>query len=293
MLSAVILAAGCSADNEGAAEAENNVHTNTETAPDENNSAAEELNETNDAEDNSEEEELEIEDEEENEEGKDEEESDGEEDMEEPETPAYSLQGDSSIAPLEEGAENNAVLLTIDDAPDQHAVEMAETLAELDAGAIFFVNGHFLEGEEKEEMLQHIHELGFEIGNHTMTHPNLRDVTEGETEEEIIALNDRIEEIIGERPRFFRAPFGVNTDKSEEVVETEGMQSMNWTYGYDFEADYMEAEALEEIMVETELLRGGANLLMHDRSFTLEALPGIVEGLREKGYEIVDVRDIE
>ena len=36
---------------------------------------------------------------------------------------------------------------------------------------------------------------------------------------EIVELNDLIEEITGERPRFYRAPFGVNTDYSKELIE--------------------------------------------------------------------------
>ncbi|WP_444684114.1 polysaccharide deacetylase family protein [Alkalicoccus luteus] len=215
-----------------------------------------------------------------------------EEGNEEAAEPAYYVAGDASIQPLED-AEEEIVLMTIDDAPDNHGVQMAEALAEMDTPAIFFVNGHFITSDEGKEQLEEIYELGFEIGNHTMSHPNLSDVSAEETEAEIVELNDMIEEITGERPRFFRAPFGVNTDASEEIVEAEGMQSMNWTYGYDWEADYMEAGPLAEIMVETENLRSGANLLMHDREHSLEALEDIVEGLRGKGYDFVDPDEIE
>lgn len=204
--------------------------------------------------------------------------------------PLYKLaegEDDHTIRPID-NADEQVVLLTIDDAPDSYSVEMANILADLDAGAIFFVNGHFLQSEEGKEQLQEIYELGFEIGNHTMTHANLSDLTEEEQIDEIVELNDLVEEIIGERPRFFRAPFGENTDVSKRIVEEENMQWMNWTYGYDYFNEYMNREALTEIMLETELLRSGANLLMHDREFTKEALADIVEGLREKDYEIVD-----
>ncbi|WP_280769134.1 polysaccharide deacetylase family protein [Salipaludibacillus daqingensis] len=201
--------------------------------------------------------------------------------------PLYEIDSNIAIRPIDD-ADEEIVLLTIDDAPDNYGPEMAQILKDLDAGAIFFVNGHFIQSEEGQEQLKEIHELGFEIGNHTMTHPNLSNISEEEQYEEIVHLNDLIEEIIGERPRFFRAPFGVNTDYSKELMEDEGMQWMNWSYGYDWEAGYMEKEALEEIMVEAPALGNGANLLMHDREFTKDALEGIVEGLREKGYEIVD-----
>ncbi|RQW20801.1 polysaccharide deacetylase family protein [Bacillus sp. C1-1] len=194
-----------------------------------------------------------------------------------------------TVEPIEgTEADPEVVLLTIDDAPDKHGVEMAETLKELDAPAIFFVNGHFINTDEKAEQLVQIHEMGFEIGNHTMSHPNLGEISEEQQREEIVGLNDRIEEIIGERPRFFRAPFGVNTDFTKEIVEEEGMTLMNWTYGYDWDSNYMTAESIADIMVNAPELGNGGNLLMHDREWTNEGLEEIVNGLRDKGYGLLN-----
>lgn len=202
-------------------------------------------------------------------------------------------QANWAVEPITDEADSKIVLLTIDDAPDKYALEMATTLKELDVPAIFFVNGHFIQTEEKHEILKEIHQMGFSIGNHTYTHPNLSEISEEEQKQEIIELNDLIEEIIGERPKFFRAPFGVNTDNTKQVVEHEGMVLMNWTYGYDWESAYTEADALADIMVNTEYLRDGANLLMHDREWTSGALADIVTGLRDKGYDFVDPNQIQ
>lgn len=205
------------------------------------------------------------------------------------EEPLYTINPSTwAVEPLEEGTNPQVALITIDDAPDQYALDMAHTLKALDAPAIFFVNGHFLQTEEKHHVLKEIHELGFMIGNHTSTHPNLGEISEEEQRKEIIELNDLVEEIIGERPKFFRAPFGANTATSHAVAEEEGMVVMNWTYGYDWEPDYTNAEALADIMINTPYLSAGANLLMHDREWTNEALETIVTGLRDKGYELVD-----
>ncbi|RDY69970.1 polysaccharide deacetylase family protein [Halobacillus trueperi] len=201
--------------------------------------------------------------------------------------PQYELTGNWSFEPIGD-ANPKVALLTIDDAPDTQAVEMAKTLKEKDAPAIFFVNGHFIDTPEEEEKLKEIHEMGFPIGNHTETHASLPDLSEEEQRVEIVGLNDKIEEIIGERPIFFRAPFGQNTDFSKQLAEEEGMLVMNWTYGYDWESEYQDAQALADIMVNTPLLNNGANLLMHDREWTNKALGPIADGLREKGYELLD-----
>ena len=208
-------------------------------------------------------------------------------------TPTYELNSETwSIVPIDD-ANEQVVLLTIDDAPDGYALDMAKTLQALDANAIFFVNGHFLETTEQKETLKEIYEMGFMIGNHTYSHPVLPDLTEEEQKEEIVKVSDMVEEIIGERPKFFRAPHGANTDYTKELAKEEGMVLMNWSFGYDWEPEYRTKEAIADIMINTELLRDGANLLMHDREHTAAALHDIVVGLRGQGYEMVDPKLIK
>lgn len=208
-------------------------------------------------------------------------------------TPQYRMNPDNfDIEPLE-NAPDNIVLLTIDDAPDKHALEMARILKDLNVKAIFFVNGHFLDTDEEKNILKEIHEMGFSIGNHTMTHQNLKELSEQEQHKEIVELNNLVEEIIGERPKYLRAPFGANTDYSKKIALDEKMLVMNWTYGYDFNKEYMNKDAIADIMVNTNLLHDGANLLMHDRQWTEAALHDIVTGLQGKGYSIVDPHLIE
>ncbi len=225
-------------------------------------------------------------------------EEEAEESAEQPEEavsaePLYRLNpANAAVEPIAD-ANAQAVLMTIDDAPDKRSVAMAETLNELGVPAIFFVNGHFLDTDEEKENLKKIHDMGFAIGNHTYSHSNLKTIPEEQQREEILSLSNLVEEITGERPEFFRAPFGINTDFTKALVEEEDMVLMNWTYGYDWEKQYMDATALADIMVNTELLRDGANLLMHDREWTAEALPAIVQGLSDKGYDFIDPNDIE
>ncbi|WP_010530401.1 polysaccharide deacetylase family protein [Lentibacillus jeotgali] len=216
--------------------------------------------------------------------------------------PEYKIDENSSVVPINKEGNEKVVLLTIDDVPDGHALNMAKTLKNLNAGAIFFVNGHFLETSEDKETLRQIHDMGFEIGNHTYNHVYLPDASTKEQEEEIVGLNDKIEDIIGKRPQFFRAPNGANTDFTKQLAKEEEMVTMNWTYGYDYFEPYMDAEKLTKAMVTGKgpevdvpysLLKPGANLLMHDREWTAKALEDIVAGLRDKGYEIVDPDSIQ
>lgn len=194
----------------------------------------------------------------------------------------------SVVEPIDEAIDPKVALLTFDDAPDQHAVEIAKQLKMIDAPAIFFVNGMYIASDEGKDKLKQLYDMGFAIGNHTQTHPNLSTISPDEQREEIIATNEAIYEVTGEKPHFFRAPYGVTTETSAALMAEEGMVSMNWTYGYDWEADYQTSEALTAIMLNTDYLNDGANLLMHDRSWTNDAVVSIAEGLVEKGYTLVD-----
>lgn len=199
----------------------------------------------------------------------------------------------SVVEPIDAESDSKVALLTFDDSPDQHAVEIAEKLKSINAPAIFFVNGMYIESDEGKEKLKQLYDMGFDIGNHTQTHPNLSTISPEEQREEILKTNELIYEVTGEKPHFFRAPHGVTTEMSDAVMAEEGMVSMNWTYGYDWEADYQTSEALTDIMLNTEYLNDGANLLMHDRTWTNEAVLSIAEGLIDKGYTLADPKLIE
>ncbi|AZP05424.1 polysaccharide deacetylase family protein [Jeotgalibaca ciconiae] len=195
-----------------------------------------------------------------------------------------------TVEPINE-ASPEVALLTFDDAPqppDSHAIEIANTVKDKGANAIFFLIGQFLEDEEAKQIVKEIYDMGFEIGNHSYSHPDFYTLTYEEQQEEITKTNQLIEDITGEKPRFLRLPYGQFDENTLAIIEEEGMTMMNWTYGYDWEEAYMNGPALADIMVNTEFLGSGANLLMHDRPWTSEAIGDIIDGLREKGYEMVD-----
>ena len=75
---------------------------------------------------------------------------------------------------------------------------------------------------------------------------------------------------------------------SRQLVADEDMTLMNWTFGYDFQPEYQDADALLDITLNTELLYNGANILMHDRAWTNEAIVPIAEGLREQEFTLID-----
>lgn len=75
-------------------------------------------------------------------------------------------------------AADRVVVLTFDDAVKSHRTYVAPLLKELGFGATFFVTHRWMEDEENFmswEDIREIHEMGFEIGNHTWTHRDMGD----------------------------------------------------------------------------------------------------------------------
>lgn len=191
-----------------------------------------------------------------------------------------------SIDPDQE--DEKLALLTFDDAPYGNSLEIADALEEKEMSAIFFVNGMYMEDEEGFNTIKELHERGFEIGNHTHTHLNLGEQPEDVQKEEILKTSKIIEEATGEKPRFFRAPHGVYTEYAKDLLKAEGMTWMNWSFGYDWHSEYQDPAALTEITLTNPYLSDGANILMHDREWTAAAVPGIVQGLEDLDFQVVD-----
>lgn len=205
----------------------------------------------------------------------------------------YHMTSDFRVEANDHSSEKSSlVFLTFDDAPDKHSLQIAQTLKAKGAHALFLVNGHFLD-EEGKAVLKEIYDMGFEIGNHTQTHQDLATLSYEEQLKEVKETSDIVEQVTGQRPRFFRPPFGSYNDNTLNVMKEENLYLMTWTFGYDWQEDYQTSQALQQIMINAPELSNGANILLHDRSWTADAIGQIVDGYAEKGYISVDPKAIE
>lgn len=189
-------------------------------------------------------------------------------------------------------ATSEVVFFTFNDAPAEYAVAMAELMRDNDCRAVFFANGNYITTDEQRARLKKLYDMGFEIGNQTLDHPHLRELSYTEKRDQIVGLSDQIEAITGERPRFFRPPYGEYDAETARICAEENLVLMTWTFGYDWREEYREVDALTEILLNNEYLYGGANILMHDNERVYRALPALIEGYRAKGYTIVDPAEI-
>jgi len=200
--------------------------------------------------------------------------------------PEYYVDEKYFIRPVKEMDKSEKIaLLTFDDSPSGvSTLAILDILDKYNAKAIWFINGYY--AEKHKDLLKEIHDRGHIIGNHTWWHKNFKldKLSPEETREEIVSINDLVEEVIGERPKFFRAPNGTYTEEAKKVIREENMQYMNWSVG-SRDWELKKPEEIKEQVLAT--IHNGANILFHDKKITAEVLDSILKELTDQGYTFV------
>lgn len=161
------------------------------------------------------------------------------------------------------------VALTFDDGPHPYLTgRLLDILARHQVKGTFFVNGFWMDqmankGRARSVLLR-AHLEGHLIGNHTYGHELLARLKPDQQTWQIVANELLIDELLGERVRVFRPPYGQITPHSSKVLAHYGYQEVLWNI------TAREAETGDPEQVARELLtwlghhRGGI-VLLHDR----------------------------
>jgi len=133
------------------------------------------------------------------------------------------------FGPIVRRAEGKEVLLTIDDGPDpEDTPVLLDLLDQHGRKAVFFVIGEKV--RRFPELAREIVRRGHELGNHTMTHPVgfFWGYGPARTRREIAECQRAIEEAVGVKVRFFRAPAGHRNWFTHPVMKELGLELVGW-----------------------------------------------------------------
>ncbi len=185
-------------------------------------------------------------------------------------------------------AAGREVALTFDDGPSPYSEEVIDILLRDGVPATFFPIG--LAIDEYPETLRREDRDGFAIGDHTVNHARMADLSPADQEAELRGQAADLERNGVPAPRLFRPPFGVYDAETLKLLRREGMLMVLWTV----ETDDYELPGPEAIAARVlEQVHPGAIVLLHDgggdRSGTVAALPEIIQELRRDGYKLVSV----
>jgi len=129
---------------------------------------------------------------------------------------------------LEIPGRGKRMMLTFDDGPNpNYTPHILDTLAKYDVRAMFFLCGECI--VENRELVARMADEGHVVGNHTWTHPLLTTMNRREIRDEMASTSDVIEDTYGERPQWFRAPYGAWNRAAFQLGAEMGMEPMAWT----------------------------------------------------------------
>ncbi|MDC2954149.1 MULTISPECIES: polysaccharide deacetylase family protein [Streptomyces] len=178
------------------------------------------------------------------------------------------------------------MVLTFDDGPDpRYTPHILDTLAEHDVRAMFFVCGE--QADWNRDLLARMADEGHVVGNHTWSHPLLTRLSRSRIHSELQRTSKVIEDAYGERPLWFRAPYGA-WNRSVFQIEAElGMEPMAWTVdtedwttpGTRVIVDHVEDGAAPGVVVLSHDAGG-------DRSQSVRALRRYLPHLLDSGYHL-------
>lgn len=183
------------------------------------------------------------------------------------------------------------IALTFDDGPSRYTQAILDILAQKRARATFFNLGTSAAGNPA--LAKAVVDGGNELASHTNAHKNLPTVGADELRSEIVTAFDTLEGASGFRPQMIRAPYGAFT--ATEWARSADLLSCNVLWNIDT-LDWKRpgADAITKTVLNQAF--NGAIALMHDgggnREQDIEALPAIIDGLRDAGYTLVTVSEL-
>ncbi len=185
------------------------------------------------------------------------------------------------------------IALTFDDGPHPRVThQILDVLSKYGVKATFFMVGENVKNYP--DTAKRVAREGHEIGNHTYTHPHIKNMNENELLTEMAKCDKAIKEVAGvESVKLFRPPEGVIDSAVKAISSEKGYSIILWRIDTRDWAGTSVAEIKSNIDKNVET---GDIILMHDyiskKCHTVEALNVIIPMLLEKGYEFVTVSEL-
>jgi peptidoglycan/xylan/chitin deacetylase (PgdA/CDA1 family) len=120
------------------------------------------------------------------------------------------------------------VAITFDDGCESDLLFAAPILRESNFGATFYITTGFL-GKPGHLNQSHVCELaglGFEIGCHSMSHPYLTDLSDGDLHREVADAKVQLEQILGKAVQHFSCPGGRYDRRVADMAQSAGYRTV-------------------------------------------------------------------
>jgi cellulose synthase/poly-beta-1,6-N-acetylglucosamine synthase-like glycosyltransferase/peptidoglycan/xylan/chitin deacetylase (PgdA/CDA1 family)/spore germination protein YaaH len=208
------------------------------------------------------------------------------------------------------GYQPKKVAISFDDGPDPTwTPKILDILKKYNVKGTFFMIGE--EAEDNISLMQRVYREGHEIGNHTFTHPDISEISEGQVDLQLNLTEQLFGAALGVHPVYFRPPYSIDQepDTNDQAAPIMQIQKLGYTIvGDKIDTDDWDEHprkspqeivdsVFEQIKLsDTKTWMRGSIILMHDgggdRQATVDALPKLIEALRAHGYQVVPVSEL-
>ena len=170
--------------------------------------------------------------------------------------------------------------------------KILEILKENDVKAAFFITAHYLNTQD--DLVKQMLEEGHIVGNHTVNHKSMPNLSEEEIRKEVMDLHTVIYEKFGYEMKYIRPPKGEFSEKSIKYTNKLGYKTVMWSFAYeDWNEDNQpkEEKAKEKIISN---FHNGEIILLHGNSKTnTMILDSIIKEAKNMGYEFKSLDEFE
>lgn len=193
--------------------------------------------------------------------------------------------------------ENRLICLTFDDGPkteyEGQILDAFDSFNKKYASSGFKAHGTFFYignniTDAKEETIKRAISSGFQIGNHTLSHQHLENMTEEQIKSEVAGTITNLKKYTELDDLMVRLPYGTY---NSTVTSAINVPMINWTDGLDtLDWDGQSADQIYDTVMNN-LVDGGIVLMHEGYSNTITALKRLLPSLYERGYQVVSINE--
>jgi len=144
--------------------------------------------------------------------------------------------------------------------------------------------------EKYPDFVKKIDAAGCEIGTHSSTHSYMSRQNAEEIKAELTTSSEAIEAVTGKKVELFRPPYGDYDDELIATATSLGYYTIQWDVD---SLDWRDLSASDISMRVINGVKSGSIILMHNNGLhTAEAVPIILETLKNRGYTFVPIGEL-
>ena len=181
--------------------------------------------------------------------------------------------------------EKKFIYLTVDEGYEAGYTEkILETLKLNHVPATFFITAHYVNTQEN--LVRRMIDEGHIVGNHTVNHKSMPDLSEEDIRKEVMDLHQVIFEKYNYEMKYIRPPKGEFSERTLQETNKLGYKTVMWSFAYE---DWNENNQPDEENSKKKILdnlHNGEIMLLHGNSKTnTNILDSVIKEAKNMGYE--------